>query len=90
MIFKIFRYEEEGKRNMTRKKIIENLKDCDCSEEEIADFMKALDEDCECRALDLLEHHREALLEQFHKSGACINCLDYLVFQIKKKNYELK
>lgn len=67
-----------------REKLLQNLRDADCSEQEIADFLTALDRGCQKKALAVLARHRQTLLEQFHHSKRCIDCLDYLVCQMEK------
>lgn len=68
----------------TRAGIIQNLKDADCDEQLIKQFLFYVDSGKTKQALLLLAKHREALLLQFHKCDNCICCLDYLVFQFKK------
>lgn len=36
-------------------------------------------------AMALLDAHREKLLARFHQSRECIDCVDYLVYQLQKK-----
>ena len=36
-------------------------------------------------AVEKLEAHREKLLARFHKSRECIDCVDYLVYQLQKR-----
>lgn len=69
----------------TRGKIIQNLKDCDCDEAIIEDFMEKLDAGQKKEALAILAKHRKDLLDLFHRCDGCIGCLDYLVNQIKNE-----
>lgn len=64
-------------------KVRQNLKDCNCDEQVIAQFMAAVEQGKKQEALALLAEHREELLLQFHKCNDCICCLDYLVNQIE-------
>lgn len=68
----------------TNEQIIQNLKDCDCNDEIINDFMTAVESGNKSRALSILAEHRQELLDRFHKCDSCICCLDYLVNQIEK------
>lgn len=43
-----------------------------------------LDEDDMGELLKLLEHHRSCLLGMVHEREKQIDCLDYLVYQIKR------
>ncbi len=71
--------------NDTRKKIIQNLKDCDCNEEIVTDFMEKFDAGEKDEALAILAKHRKDLLDLFHRCDGCIGCLDYLTNQIKNE-----
>lgn len=73
-----------GVYTMTKEKIIENLRDAGCDETMIANYFKAIDAGDREAALVCLEKHREKLLEQFHKSCSCIDCLDYFLMQSEK------
>ncbi len=70
---------------LTREKVIQNLRDCDCGEALIEAFMEKLDAGQEREALDILAGHRRDLLDLFHRCDGCICRLDYLTNQIKKK-----
>ncbi len=69
----------------TREKIIQNLKNCDCDEAIIEDFMEKFDAGQKKEALAILAKHRKDLLNLFHRCDSCIGCLDYLTNQIKSK-----
>ena len=66
-------------------KITQNLKDAGCTPAEISDFLEKWKSGKQKQALQLLSEHRKRLLNQFHKSKDCIDCLDYLVFQMEKE-----
>lgn len=66
--------------------LICNLKDAGCSPEVIGDFMKYLEERDVNAQLRLLERHRRKILERVHAEEKKICCLDYLVYQIRRKN----
>ncbi len=69
----------------TRKKIIQNLKDCDCNEAIIEEFMEKFDAGQKKEALAILAKHRKDLLDLFHRCDGCIGCLDYLTNQIQNE-----
>lgn len=73
---------------MTKEKILENLLDAGCSEATIAGYFEAMEAGNKKAALAHLEKHREKLLEQFHKSSSCIDCLDYFVTKAEKHERE--
>lgn len=69
----------------TKEKIVRNLTDAGCKQQEIEDFLSALAQGDKCGAMKILTAHRQDLLDQFHKSKDCIDCLDYLVFQMRQE-----
>lgn len=71
--------------NAGKEKIIQNLKDCDCDEAIIKDFMEKLDRGQKKEALAILDRHRKDLLDLFHWCDGCIGCLDYLANQIENE-----
>ena len=64
--------------------IIQNLKDAGCDSATIQNVMVDLEKGKEADALKRLAAHRRALLDSLHKEQACIDCLDYLIYQIRK------
>ncbi len=65
-----------------------NLKAAGCGEELIGHFFAEMEKNNFCQAMKLLAEHRKNLLEQFHGCKCCIDCLDYLVFQMEKDRAE--
>ncbi|MDO4280071.1 MAG: hypothetical protein Q4C56_00420 [Peptococcaceae bacterium] len=63
--------------------LIQNLRDADCSQQTIDDFL-AFDGNTKAQ-LKLLANHRQQLLDLIHKQERCITCLDYLVCQMNKQ-----
>ena len=49
-------------------------------------FMALLDHDNEEQQIQFLSGHRKHLLEKLHKDERQIDCLDYLLYQIQKRN----
>ena len=68
----------------TEEAIIQNLKDAGCDSETIKKFMADLQKGKEANGLKRLAEHRRNLLDSLHREQKCIDCLDYLVYQIKK------
>ena len=66
--------------------IIQNLKDSGCNSEIIESFVANLRTKKYSEGMKLLAAHRRRLLEELHREQRQIDCLDYLVFQIKKEN----
>ena len=65
--------------------VLQNLKDAGCTDEMVEKFMALQDRDEE-QQLRLLSGHRKNLLERLHREEKRIDCLDYLLYQMQKKN----
>ncbi len=61
-------------------KIIQNLKDAGCKENIINVFISSSNNTARLR---LLAQHRKQLLNNVHKYQKMIDCLDFLVYQMK-------
>lgn len=72
--------------NESSESIIQNLKDAGCDSETIENFMADLQRGKEANGLKQLAAHRKNLLDSLHREQKCIDCLDYLVYQLKKAN----
>ncbi len=72
--------------NQSDDAIIQNLKDAGCDTETIERFMSDLRKGDEKSSLKCLNIHRRKLLASLHKEQKCIDCLDYLVYQMSGKN----
>lgn len=68
--------------------IIQNLKDAGCDEATIKAFMDDLHSGKQAMGTKLLERHRRCLLEALHGSQKRIDCLDYLLFMLRKQNQQ--
>ncbi len=66
--------------------IIQNLRDSGCGEDVIKAFVEDLREKKISEGLKLLEAHRRVLLDELHKEQKRIDCLDYLVYKMRKGN----
>lgn len=66
--------------------IIQNLEDAGCDRDTVNKFLHAFrkgDQQEECK---VLAAHRRLLLDELHKAQKQIDCLDYLIYQLKKSN----
>ena len=70
--------------NESSESIIQNLKDAGCDSETIENFMADLQKGKRANGLKLLAVHRKNLLASLHREQKCIDCLDYLVYQMKE------
>ena len=66
--------------------VIETLKDAGMSSTEIEDFLKIYNTDNVNKKCEYLFEKRKQTLNKVHKEEEKINCLDYLIYKIKKEN----
>lgn len=71
--------------NYTEEETIQNLKDAGCDSATVTAFLKEVKSGKSARAMKLLEKHRRTLLDDLHENQKQIDCLDYLVYQMKKE-----
>ena len=72
--------------NISGQALLQNLKDAGCSPGQVQRFLSLETEGNTKEQLKLLAKHRKHLLERVHREEKRIDCLDYLVYQIKKNN----
>ena len=63
--------------------IISNLKDAGCSDMLIEQFLNLLQIGTQKEWLRLLNEHRNSLLDSIHDNQKKLDCLDYLIFEMK-------
>lgn len=66
--------------------VLQNLKDAGCTDEMVEKFMAFQDSDDEEQQIQLLSGHRKHLLEKLHREERQIDCLNYLLYQMQKRN----
>ncbi len=69
----------------TIEQLIQNLKDAGCTEEEIQCIAAKLEKGATAESMRLLHGCRKRLLEGLHAEQKKLDCLDYLVHQLKNK-----
>ena len=62
----------------------QNLLDAGCDGSQIEAFEQLAAEGREGDKVDLLETHRKVLLDRLHQNQRQIDCLDYLLYQLRK------
>ncbi len=72
----------------TRGILRENLTDAGCDPELVERFMALVERGDGERGLELLAKHRKCLLDRCHAEQKKIDCLDYLIYQMKKEARE--
>jgi len=68
----------------SREAVIQNLKDAGCGQDIIACCMACMEQGKKKELLNRLEDHRNGLLHKVHEEEKHIDCLDYLVYQIRR------
>lgn len=68
----------------SKEAVIQNLEDAGCCRKMIESFMAYLEQGDLRGQLELLEKQRNCLLERVHAEEKQIDCLDYLVYQIRR------
>lgn len=71
---------------MERTALMQNLFDAGCDNSLTDEITKLLDEDKITEALSILAKHRKSVLDSYHAEQKKIDCLDYLVYRLKKEN----
>lgn len=67
-------------------KILRNLKDAGCGDDVIEKFFWLRKAGRTKEQMKLLSIQRAALLDRVHADQKMIDCLDYLVYELKKEN----
>lgn len=74
--------------NQDRKEeLIQNLQDIGCNQKILDEFLDLLDKKQTDKIFILLSKYRSSLLESLHKNQKEIDILDYLIVDLKKKNF---
>ena len=69
--------------------LIQNLRDSGCSQSSIEQFMNSYKERNVNFQINILSKHRAFLLKSLHEIQYKIDCLDYLIFNIKQQAHDL-
>lgn len=65
-------------------RLLRNLKDAGCEESMIQKYLQLREEGKQQELFRLLSLHRASLLDQVHVSQNMIDCLDHLVYTMKR------
>ena len=71
---------------MSDEAVIQNLIDAGCGGDTAVTIFDDIRAGRISECLKLLSEHRRSLLDKLHKAQKQIDCLDYLVYQLEKKN----
>ena len=69
---------------MTQETIKQTLADAGCDRETVAAFLKASESGQENESIRLLRQHRSKLLIHLHEEQKKLDCLDYLLYELRK------
>lgn len=69
---------------MDKQAITQNLADAGCCDEMIECILKSMQSE-NGRCMKQLEKHRGVLLDALHENQRQIDCLDYLMWKLKKR-----
>lgn len=69
--------------------IYQNLLDAGCDKETTAQCMRLMEKGRYMDMLPILTRHRGVLLDCIHKGQKKIDCLDYLLYKLKKCSMEV-
>lgn len=64
--------------------VVQNLKDAGCTQDIIKCCVACMKQGKKNELLKHLEEHRKGLLHKVHEEEKHIDCLDYLVYQIRR------
>ena len=70
----------------TREAILQNLQDAGCGADVITRFMACLDSGRARESLCVLAAQRAVLLEELHASQDRLDCLDFLIYRLRKES----
>lgn len=71
-------------------RLLRNLKDAGCDDDTIKKFFRLQKDGRQQEQYRLLSMHRALLLDRLHVSQQMIDCLDYLIYAMKKNQNKEK
>lgn len=71
---------------MTEEQLIQCLKDAGCDKKTISSCCSCLSQDEKKQLEQLIKKHRCQLVCKMHEDQKMIDCLDYLMYQMKKES----
>lgn len=66
--------------------VIQNLKDAGCDNNQIQELIELYKHNKKDKILKILEEHRKNILGKVHKNEKQIDCIDYFVYQMERKD----
>ena len=68
----------------SREAVIQNLEDAGCTPDTIECCIACMEQGKKKELLKRLDEHRMGLLDKVHEEEKQIDCLDYLVYQVRR------
>lgn len=65
--------------------LLQNLQDAGCTQDIIEQFIKNYDADNSVNQISILAEYRNNLLSRVHEEQNKLECLDYILFQLRKE-----
>lgn len=65
--------------------LLQNLQDAGCTQAIIEQYIKSYNAGNTVSQISILTQHRNSLLSRVHEEQNKLDCLDYLLFQLKKE-----
>ena len=65
--------------------ILQNLQDAGCTQDISEQFIRNYDADNAKKQISILTQYRKTLLSRVHAEQNKLDCLDYLLFQLRKE-----
>ena len=69
---------------LARRAVEQNLQDAGCSAADVEHMLQLMEEGKTTELLQALKCQRCRLIEELHKKRQKVDCLDYLIYQLKK------
>lgn len=73
--------------NNKKEILYQNLRDAGCDEELTKACMELAEHDDREQIIKRLISYKESMLACVHEKEKCIDCLDFLIYRLKKENY---
>lgn len=75
---------------MEIKELLECMSDCGCDAVQTEEFLALKENCCTESCIRYLKRHRKQLMEQIHRMGHQVDCVDYIIRELEKegKNHE--
>ena len=70
----------------SEQEIIQNLKDAGCDNKQIHKLIELYKQGSKDKIYKILEKHRKNILNKVHKNEKQINCIDYFIYQMERKD----